>query len=216
MTSTSEQQQPAVAPTVLVVDGHADQREGLSRLLGSVGLAVQAAATAHELLGLLEESPDPHGCLVLEARLRGMSGLELLERRGEFDLHLPFIFHTGHGSIRTCARAFKAGAFDFLEKPANEEELLEVIQQALRLDAARRQARADRRAVADRLARLTPREREALDLLVAGLNNKAACARLGISRKTLGIHRTNLMRKLEVGSLPELLRLVLTHAPPSD
>src|SRR5690242_7915563 len=133
MTSAAEEHPAPVPPTVFVVDGHAEQRDGLRRLLGPVGLAVQAAATDHELL--TDFSADRPGCLVLEVRLRGMSGLELLERRAELGLHLPFIFLTRHGTVRACARALKAGAFDFLEKPADEEELLEVVQHALRLDA---------------------------------------------------------------------------------
>jgi FixJ family two-component response regulator len=198
----------ASQPTVFLVDDDVRVQEVLRTLLASVGLAVVAFGTADDFLAAWRD--DQPGCLVTEVRLCGLSGLELLQRRAEHGIHLPAIVLTAHGDIPTCVRALKAGAIDFLEKPANEHDLLERIQQAIRLDARLRLVRADRAALADRLARLTPREREVLDLVRAGTCNKVICSRLTITRKTLGIHRAKIMKKFEVTNLPQLLRILFT------
>jgi FixJ family two-component response regulator len=202
--------QPDSVPTAFLVE---EAGNSVKELLESVGLAVATHRTTREFLE--RYTGDPPGCLVLGLRLRGMGGLELLERREELGMHLPVILCTAHGSIRTAVRAMKAGAFDFLEKPSNEQELLEAVQQAIQVDGANRALRSRQQKVAECLARLTPREREVLDLLIAGNHNKAICARLGITRKTLGIHRANLMKKMETHHVAELFRLVLTSNAPA-
>jgi FixJ family two-component response regulator len=202
----------AAQPTVFLVDDDANVQGDLRTLLASVDLALEVFATADDFIAAWCE--DRPGCLVTEVRLRGLSGLELLQRRAEHGIHLPAIVLTAYGDIPTCVRALKAGAIDFLEKPPNEYDLLERIQQAIRLDARLRLVRAERAAVAERLARLTPREREVLDLLRAGTCNKIICSRLTITRKTLGIHRANIMKKFEVTNLPQLLRIIFTTTLP--
>jgi FixJ family two-component response regulator len=191
--------------TVYVVDGDAVARNALQSLSESVGLSAASFPTIQDFLHAC--AGDPPGCLVTELRLTGMSGLELLERRSDLGLYLPVIILTAHGDVRTSVRAMKAGAFDFLEKPVHEQELLERIHHALEFDGEDRHRRAQRDAVAERLDRLTAREHEILNLLVAGTTNKTICARLGISRKTLDAHRSNLLKKLEAGSLAELFRV---------
>ncbi len=194
--------------TVFVVDDDAAVRDSLSWLIKSVGLKVEAYASAQEFL----EKYDPvrSGCLVLDVRMPGMSGLELQERLAADRIALPVIIITGHGDVPMAVRAVKAGAFDFIEKPFNDQVLLDRIQQALKKDVEVRKSAAKRAEVEKRLALLTPREREVLDMVVSGNPNKVIAAQLGISCRTVEIHRGRVMEKMQASSLSDLVRIGLT------
>jgi two-component system response regulator FixJ len=193
--------------SVFVVDDDYDVRASLALLLRSVGIEARCFDSAEALLSAL--APESAGCVVADVRMPGMSGMELqqeLERRG---LALPFIFITGHADVPMAVAAMKAGALDFLEKPFSDQALLDRVQAALRLDAARRRERAAHAAVRERLAALTPREREVMERVVAGKPNKIVARELGLSTRTVEIHRARLMEKLGARSLAELVRMVL-------
>jgi two-component system response regulator FixJ len=194
--------------TIHVVDDDQAVREGLSALLTAKGYAVRLYATAEALL-----DAGPHGrpgCLVVDVRMPGMSGLELqreLKRRGET---MPLVVITGHGDVPVAVAALKAGAVDFLEKPFDDDALLAAIGEALAKPEARAAAAADdREAAFRRVAGLTPREREVMELVAAGLANKAIAHRLGIAVRTVEIHRAHVMEKTGARSLSELVRLVI-------
>jgi len=193
--------------TVFVVDDDHAVREGLGLLLGSAGFAVETYPSADDFLDTYE--PGRPGCLVLDIRMPGLDGLALQERLVSRGLELPIIILSGHGDVPAAVRAFKHGAVDFFQKPVNEEALLAGVRQALGRDAERRRARAHRGEALHRLEKLTPREREVLEHVVAGRANKAIAAELGISERTVELHRARIMRKLKARSLPELTRLVL-------
>jgi FixJ family two-component response regulator len=148
----------------------------------------------------------------------GMSGLELQSRLNERGISLPIIFITGHGDVPMAVRAMKSGAVDFLTKPFSHQELLDLVQVALEGAAEQRQREADRRTVLERLQRLTPREEEVMQLVVEGQANKIIAHRLGISQRTVEIHRSQVMKKMEAASLAELVRMVLEtkEAPQPD
>jgi len=198
-------------PTVFVVDDDEAVRKGLQFLIRSVGLNVETFATAAAYLDNL--SPSRPGCLILDVRMPGMSGLDLLAHLSEQGIEMPTIFLTGHGDVPLAVRAVKMGALDFLEKPFRHQELLDLIQRAIRLDAQRRRESALRGEVRERIERLTPREHQVLDLIVAGEPNKAIAADLDISEKTVEFHRANVMKKMGVYSLADLVRMVLLDSP---
>src|ERR1700758_516106 len=190
---------------VFVVDDDAPMRESLKNLIRSVGLRVELFASAQEFLR--SKRPDVPCCLVLDVRLPGLSGLDLQRRTTEAGMEIPIIFITGHGDIPMSVRAMKAGAVEFLTKPFRDQDLLDAIQQALERD---RQARNQRAAIEElrrRFASLTPREREVMARVVAGLLNKQIGAELGMSHTTVKIHRHQVMEKMGAGSLPELARM---------
>ena len=193
--------------TVFVVDDDPLVRESLKRLMESVGQHVEPYDTAREFL----EAYDPArpGCLVLDVRMPGMSGLELQKQLAAANVQLPIIFVSGHGDVPMAAAAVRQGALDFMEKPVNPQELLDRIHQALEQDAERRQLKARREAVEARLARLTSREREVVDLAVTGLTNKEIAARLGVTPQAIDARRAKAMEKLRVETVPELVRLIL-------
>ncbi len=193
--------------TVFVVDDDPLVRRSLERLLGSVNLPVRSFGTASQF----REAPGPTGpsCIVLDVRMPGMSGMELQKQLAAEGVTVPIIFVSGHGDISTVADAMRGGAIDFLEKPVIPQRLLDRVQQALTQDRENRCSRAERDAVAARLAFLTPREREVVDLVVAGLTNKGIAARLGISSQAVDAHRAKAMRKLGADSVAELVRLVV-------
>ncbi len=193
-------------PTVVVVDDDQSVREGLKWLLESVDLQVATYASANEFL----ESFDPTapGCLVLDVRMPGMSGLELQETLVEQRCGLPIIILTGHADVPMCVRAFKGGAFAFLEKPANQQDLLEQVQRAIEQDRKNRQASDPHDDIENRLLQLTPREREVMDLLVAGHSMKQIAAILQISLPTCSKHRSNVLDKLNVENDVQLVRRV--------
>ena len=198
---------PQPEPTVFVVDDDRAMRESLSWLLDSVGLRVRSYATAADFLA--EHDPAQPGCLVLDVRMPGMSGLDLqaeLARRG---VELPTIVITGHAEVSMAVRAVKAGALDFIEKPFSDQLLLDRVRQALEIDLEVREVRRRREDALRRLATLTAREREVLNLVVAGKQNKEIASELGVSPKTVEVHRAHVMSKMCVDSLAELIRITL-------
>jgi FixJ family two-component response regulator len=191
---------------VFVVDDDAPLRESLKNLIRTVGLRVEAFGSAQEFLR--SKRPDVPGCLVLDVRLQGLSGLDLQKRMAESDMEIPIIFITGHGDIPMSVRAMKAGAVEFLTKPFRDQDLLDAIQQALERDRKARGQRAEIEELRSRFDSLTPREREVMALVVTGLLNKQIAGELGTSETTVKIHRRQVMDKMGAGSLAELVRMV--------
>jgi len=190
---------------VFVVDDDERMRQSLQNLIGSVGLRVEAFASAPEFLR--SKLIDVPGCLVLDVRLPGLSGLDLQKRMVEAGIEIPIIFITGHGDIPMTVQAMKAGAVEFLTKPFRDQDLLDAIQQALDRDRAARKQRTQINELHNRLDSLTPREREVMGLVVAGLLNKQIAGELGTSETTIKIHRHQVMEKMGAGSLAELVRM---------
>jgi FixJ family two-component response regulator len=190
---------------VYVVDDDPAMRQSLQNLIGSVGLRVEAFASAQEFMrSKLTAGP---GCLVLDVRLPGLSGLDLQKRMVEADIEIPIIFITGHGDIPMTVQAMKAGAVEFLTKPFRDQDLLDAIQQALDRDRTARQQRAEIDELHSRFDSLTPREREVMALVVTGRLNKQIASELGTSEATIKIHRHQVMEKMSAGSLAELVRM---------
>ena len=190
---------------VIVVDDESAVRRSLENLIRSVGLRVEAFASAQEFLR--SKRPDVPGCLVLDVRLPGLSGLDLQKRMAEAEIEIPIIFITGHADIPMTVRAMKAGAVEFLTKPFREQDLLDAIQQALERDSQAREQRAEIEGPRRRFALLTPREREVMALMVAGLLNKQIAGELGASETTVKIHRHHVMEKMGADSLVDLVRM---------
>jgi len=196
--------------TVFVVDDDPAIRESLRWLIESVGLGVKIFTTAQEFL----EGYDPAlpGCLVLDIRMPGMSGLDLQNELAARKVNIPILIITGHAEVPVAVRAMKAGALDFIEKPFSDQLLLDRIRRAIEKDAEFRRADSQRAEVAARLAQLTPREREVMDLVIAGKANKVIASELGLSPKTVEVHRAHVMKKMRVDSLADLVRLgMLSH-----
>ena len=192
-------------PVVFIVDDDASVRKGLERLVRSVGLRGKTFASAPEFLqGAASDGPS---CLVLDVRMPGVSGLVLQETLAAAGHRIPIIFITGHGDITMSVRAMKAGAVDFLPKPFNDQDLLEAIQEAIARDRQARQEWAVLQAIQQRADLLTPRERDVLGLVVAGLLNKQIAAELGMSEKTVKAHRAQVMQKMQVSSVARLVLL---------
>ncbi|MGY8817797.1 MAG: response regulator transcription factor [Pseudomonadales bacterium] len=194
---------------VFVVDDDPSMRDALSSLLRSTGLNVQTFESAQSFLDC--QRPERPSCLVLDIRMPGLSGLELQQHLLALSDDVPIIFITAHGDIPLTVRAMKAGAIEFLSKPFEEHALLLAIEQGLALDGQRRQARAQVRSLEDRFAPLTERERQVLALTARGLMNKQIASELGIAEVTAKVHRHNIMQKLNVSSLTELIRLYDSH-----
>ncbi len=192
-------------PSVFVVDDDPSVRRSLRRLIESVGLNVDTYATAQEFLDKYQRGQP--GCLVLDVRMPGLGGLELQERLATDKLQIPIIFITGHGDVPMTARAMKAGAVDFIQKPFNEQDLLDAISRALETDAQQRKTRAEQDHVMSLVDTLTPREREVMMLVVTGKLNKEIAAQLGITEKTIKVHRARVMEKMQANSLAELVLL---------
>ena len=193
------------AATVYIVDDDPAVLRSLARLTRSAGLPAETFASAREFIARCQ--PDAPGCLVLDVSMPGISGLELQEWVSRASNPLPIIFITGHGDVPTSVRAMKAGAVDFLTKPVDDQELLTAVSAALRRDQEARAARAELASVRERLARLTPREREVLEHVVSGRLNKQIAADLGTVEQTIKVHRARVMRKMGVESLADLVRL---------
>ena len=194
-----------VEATVAVVDDDPDIRQALRGLLRSVGLGVELFASVQEFLGTAR--PDLPGCLILDVRLPGRSGLDLQDELAKANLHLPVIFISGCADVPISVRAMKAGAVEFLTKPVRDQDLLDAIQQAIAQDRARRD---DERGFARLRAdfdTLTPREREVMMMVVAGRLNKQIAAELRISDATVKVHRGQVMRKMRARSLAELVSM---------
>jgi FixJ family two-component response regulator len=171
----------------------------------SVGLRVEAFASAQEFLR--SPRPDVPGCLVLDVRLPGLSGLDLQKQMAQGDRDMPIIFITGHGDIPMTVQAMKAGAVEFLTKPFRDQALLDAVQHALARDRQAREQRAQSGALRRRYSALTPREREVMALVVAGLLNKQIAAQLGTSEAAVKVHRQHVMAKMAAGSLATLVRI---------
>ena len=193
-------------PTVFVVDDDASVRESLRWMVGSLDLPVETYATAREFLGA--QNGGRPGCLVVDLRMPEMGGLELQNELAARHIRLPIIMISGHADVGSAVRALKAGALDFLQKPVARGELLDRVQEALALDAKARRTEAERLRVEGCVARLTPRERQVMDLVVAGKTNKIIASELGLCEKTVEVHRARVMTKMEADSLAHLVRLV--------
>lgn len=192
-------------PTVFVVDDDPGVRQMIARMVRSVGLRAQVYASVEEFLQAYDDSQ--LGCLVLDIRMPGESGLVLQERLIAKGAMIPIVFITGHGSIRASVQAMKYGAVDFLEKPFDDQTLLDAIHRALASAAERRRSESLRADAQARLARLTPREREVMLHVVAGLANKQIAHRLGTTEQTVKVHRGRVMDKMQADSLPDLVVL---------
>jgi two-component system response regulator FixJ len=195
------------AATVLVVDDDAGVRNAMRSLLKSVGLNCTLFASAQEFLDAWQ--PSQQGCLVLDIRMPGMSGLELQQQLNLRGAVIPVIFMTGHGDIPMAVEAMQHGAFDFLQKPFRDQDLLDRIQRAIAKDAAMRKSLGEHARIRAHLESLTPREREVLDLMTQGKQNKVIGQELGVSPRTIEIHRARVMEKMGAHSVAELVRMML-------
>lgn len=193
--------------TVHVVDDDDAVRSSLRLLLKSVGLPTVAHASAHEFLAAWDA--DQPGCLVLDVRMPGMSGIELQAELNQRGAIIPVIFISGHGDIPMAVEAIQHGAFDFLQKPFRDQDLIDRVQRALASDAEHRQLLQQRETLRQRYDSLTPREQEVLQLVTQGKANKVMAGDLGVSQRTVEIHRARVMEKMGAQSLAQLVRLVL-------
>jgi FixJ family two-component response regulator len=192
-------------PTVFVVDDDESVRNSLRRLLQSVGLAVEVFASAQAFLH--RARPDAPGCLVLDVQLPGLSGLDLQTELADTDTPLPIVFLTGHGDIPMSVKAMKAGAVEFLTKPFRQADLVDAIRNALERDRAARQERSELAELRNRYETLTPRERDVMHRIVAGMMNKQIAAEFGTSESTVKEQRAQVMLKMQVITLPDLVRI---------
>ena len=195
----------AAVPTVFIVDDDRGMRQAVQDLVESVGLRAESFATALEFLSR-QPTSDP-SCLVLDVRLPQMSGLDFQRRLTEIGMQIPIIFITAHGDVPMSVRALKSGAVEFLTKPFRDQDLLDAIQQALQRDRAAREQQAEVDGLHGRYQALTAREREVMGLVVSGMLNKQIASEIGASEATVKIHRSNMMQKMQVGSLIELVRM---------
>jgi FixJ family two-component response regulator len=192
-------------PIVFVVDDDPSVRRAIKRLVESMGLGVALFESGNEFMS--SSHPDVVSCLVTDIRLPGISGLDFQRELAKANNEIPTIFITAHGDIPMTVRAMKAGAVEFLTKPFRDQDLLDAIQVALERDRARRKLQAEVAVLQERLQSLTPRERQVLPLVVTGLLNKQIAAELGTTEATVKVHRSQLMKKMGAGSLPELVRM---------
>jgi len=195
-------------PNVFVVDDDQAMRNSLKWLIESVGMHVETFASADEFIR--NYYPGRAGCLLLDVRMPGMSGLELQEHFLEHQIRIPIIIITGHGDVPMAVRAMKSGAVDFIEKPFNDELLLESIRNALNMDVEQRHLQARRAEIATRLARLTSREHQVMEMVTDGRSNKEIALQLGVSAKTVEAHRARVMEKMQAASLAELVKMAVT------
>lgn len=192
---------------MFVVDDDQAMRNSLKWLIESVGVQVESFASADEFLA--QYQPGRAGCLVLDVRMPGMSGLELQEYLVEKNIHIPAVVITGHGDVPMAVRAMKSGVVDFIEKPFNDEVLLDAIRRAIVFEERQRNQRAEHLQIQQRLSHLTPREHEVMSMVTDGKSNKEIANALGVSAKTIEAHRARVMEKMQAGSLAELVRMAL-------
>jgi FixJ family two-component response regulator len=195
-------------PVVFVVDDDEPLRNAIASLLQLVGLRAECFSSAQEFLQ--RTLPDAPSCLILDVRLPGVSGLNVQEDLAKAGIPIPIIFVTAHGDIPMSVRAMKAGAFEFLPKPFRDQDMLDAVHLALSKDRARRDREQNNADLRTRFATLTPREREIVGFVASGMVNKQIAAKLGLADITVKIHRGSAMRKLEAGSLAELLKMTQT------
>lgn len=193
--------------TVYIVEDDRSVRDALGLMLSLQGYAVAMYADAESFLGAYQQAWS--GCLLLDIRMPGMSGLELQSRLAEIGCHMPVIIMSGHGDVDSARQAFRAQAVDFLEKPLNQERLLNAISEALAREASIKMASNSRESVTKRLEALTPREMEVMRLVVAGMHNRDIAVSLGISVRTVEVHKARMMWKLETQTVADLVRLSL-------
>jgi len=198
-------------PIVFVVDDDESVRGSLHYLLRSVGLECRALPSATEFLAVYE--PAQPGCLVLDVRMPGMSGLELQQQLNLRGAIIPVIFITGHGDIPMAVEAMQQGANDFLQKPFRDQDLIDRIQRALEKDTRTRAALEQHESIRERFATLTPRERQVLTMMTQGKANKIMAHELGLSQRTVEIHRARVMEKSGAGSLAQLVRMMMDVEP---
>ena len=196
-----------IEPIVFVVDDDQAMRNSLKWLIESVGMQVETYTSASEFID--SYYPGRAGCLLLDVRMPGMSGLELQAYLSRQEIRIPIVIITGHGDVSMAVRAMKAGAVDFIEKPFNDQALLDSIRNALDFDEQQRSLQAQRAEIAARLAQLTPREHEVMEMVTDGRSNKEIAAELGVSAKTVEAHRARVMDKMQADSLAELVRMAL-------
>jgi two-component system, LuxR family, response regulator FixJ len=194
-------------PTVFIVDDDAGVRSSIRLLLRSVGIAATPMASAQEFLAAFD--PSQSGCLVLDIRMPSMSGLELQQQLNLRGAILPVIFITGHGDVPMAVEAMQHGAFDFLQKPFRDQDLIDRIQKALVRDRETRVALQKHDGIREKFASLTPREKEVLELMTQGKQNKVMAGDLGLSQRTVEIHRAHVMEKMGANSVAQLVRMML-------
>lgn len=197
---------PNLDECVYVVDDDDAIREGVCDLLESAGLKTRSFASAEEFLETSE--PDARGCLVLDVRLPGMSGMQLQRRLADSHIGLPVIIMTAHGDVPMVKQALKSGAVDFLTKPFQDDELLQAVEQAFQLDRARRRSDFVVSTIAARAETLTERERSVLELVTGGLTNREIAEKLFLSIPTVKLYRGQVMRKMQADSLADLVKMV--------
>ena len=190
---------------VCVVDDDPAVRDSLSWLLSSVDLDVETFSSAQEFIDAYD--PDQQGCVLVDVRMPGMSGLELQEELSARGTNLPVIVITGHSDVQMAVRAMKAGAFDFIEKPLNDQALLDLVQKAIEENKATIRVQSQQNEIRNRFSSLSPREQEVLELIVAGEPNKRIAFNLSLSEKTVEAHRAKVMDKTRAGSLAELIKM---------
>jgi len=192
-------------PTVFIIDDDISVREGISDLLRSVGLTVQTYGSSQEFVS--SNRLDARGCIILDLRLPGRSGLEFQQTLDELGIRLPVIFISGHGDIPISVRAMKSGAIEFLTKPINEQQLLDAVQAGIELDRVNHQDNALATELRARFDSLTPREREIMSLVVSGKLNKQIGFQVGLSEMTVKVHRSHVMQKMQAKSVVDLVRM---------
>ena len=205
MTRATTSPDAGAAPLICVIDDDSSVREALSSLFRSIGLRVKLYGSAPEFFD--SALPAEAGCLVLDIRMPGLSGLDFQDRLVKANIHLPIIFMTGHGDIPMSVRAMKAGAVDFLTKPFRDQDMLDAVTVALERDRHRRQSEGEISDLRALFASLTAREREVMTLVTAGLMNKQIAGKIGLSEITVKIHRGHAMRKMKARSLADLVRM---------
>ncbi len=203
-----------IDPTVFIVDDDLAIRQSLQWLLQSAALNVETYASAEEFFGQFD--PERPGCLVLDLRMPGTDGLTLQETLIRENIRLPIIFITGHGDVPQAVRAIRQGAVDFIEKPFDDQLLLSRIREALELDKKNRSVQSLAKRIAEKIDRLTRRERQVLDAMVKGQANKAIADKLGLSVRTVELHRHHVMAKLETHSLAEIVQMLAIYNNSTD